>query len=198
MKKILQLTTIITGLLLIGAGCALWNTTVENTNTPEGNTNATVENANTQGQGNTNETNEVDTNDWLTYTNEEHGFSFKYPQSMIADQSYILTSNLNTFNTYTLIQLSIQSKYSNPVFSISVAQSDLNTTIDQIMVPDVASSKKKSTTSLAGKEFEKIEITGPEGGTSVYLYQVDDKTILISVPDMSNYLQVVDTITFSE
>ncbi len=47
----------------------LWNTTVENTNTPPTNNNVPIENTNTQDQDGTNETDKVGTSDWLTVTN---------------------------------------------------------------------------------------------------------------------------------
>lgn len=60
--------------LLLGASCTQPTTntdTVSNTN----------ENTNTEVVVNTNA--ELDTSDWLTYTNEEYGFSVKYPSNWI-------------------------------------------------------------------------------------------------------------------
>ncbi len=62
------------------------NTNV-NTNTAA-NTNAET-NSNTNTATNTNSS--VDTSDWLTYTNEEYGFSFKYPQDW--KQEYIFEND---------------------------------------------------------------------------------------------------------
>jgi hypothetical protein len=78
--KILSLSTITASLVFI-TGCTTVQTAtntneVSNTNTNTVNTNATVANENT----NTEQGSEVDTSDWLTYTNEEYGFSFKYPE----------------------------------------------------------------------------------------------------------------------
>lgn len=71
--------------------------TVTNTNTDvvassNDNTNEVVINENT----NTEQVNEVDTSDWLTYTNEEYGFSFRYPSDWKVEENlqkcWILTS----------------------------------------------------------------------------------------------------------
>jgi hypothetical protein len=83
--KILSLSTITASLVFI-TGCTTVQTAtntneVSNTNTNTVNTNATVANENT----NTEQGSEVDTSDWLTYTNEEYGFSFEYKNSWSVD-----------------------------------------------------------------------------------------------------------------
>ena len=82
--------------LLVLAGCTTQtatntnvvnntNTTV-NTNTANDNTNIVVTNSNentnevVNENTNSDQGSEVDTSDWLTYTNDEYGFSFKYPK----------------------------------------------------------------------------------------------------------------------
>jgi hypothetical protein len=98
MKILHKNLLIITNLFLfMGAGCTTQTTTnstvsgdlVTNTNTvsddntniivDSANTNETVEVDNTNVNTNTESDEAVDTSDWLTYTNEEYGFSFKYP-----------------------------------------------------------------------------------------------------------------------
>lgn len=64
---------------------AVSNTNVANTNVvvdTNENANITVTNDNI----NTDQASEVDTSDWLTYTNEEYGFSFKYPSDWTVKQ----------------------------------------------------------------------------------------------------------------
>jgi len=105
----LHKTVLITSslLLLIGAGCTQSTTatnetvntnndttTESNANTELGNdtvntdtvvdranTNETIAVDNTNVNTNTESDQAVDTSDWLTYTNEEHGFSVSYPES---------------------------------------------------------------------------------------------------------------------
>lgn len=101
--KILSLSLLSSVLVL--AGCTLQPTTESasggNTNTANNNanvevvtnTNAIVGNENTNTTGVSDEVDtsdfalgevegtEVDTSDWLTYTNEDYGFSFKYPEN---------------------------------------------------------------------------------------------------------------------
>lgn len=87
-QKILYLSTITASLVLI-TGCTTVQTatnTNEVSNTNTANTNVVVdtnENTNTivvNENTNTDQVSEVDTSDWLTYTNEEYGFSFMYPE----------------------------------------------------------------------------------------------------------------------
>ena len=94
-SKTILISTLASSLLVL-AGCTTQTTTntnvVSNTNTTvnantsNDNTNVVVANSNentnevvnentNSGQGG-----EVDTSDWLTYTNDEYGFSFKYPK----------------------------------------------------------------------------------------------------------------------
>lgn len=85
--KILSLSTM-TASLLVLAGCTAQtatdtvsdvNTTNANVNTEVvANTNEVVTNANTNVVDDSEEA-EVDASDWQTYTNEEYGFSFRYP-----------------------------------------------------------------------------------------------------------------------
>lgn len=97
--KILQKTLLISASLILvaGAGCTqpattsldtdnsnetVVNTTVTNTNEAVvENINAVLDNTNTA-TSNTNESDGeiTDTSDWLSYTNEEYGFSFRYPK----------------------------------------------------------------------------------------------------------------------
>jgi hypothetical protein len=106
MHKLHKTLSLAAGLLLVvGAGCTQATTTtnvpantnsttvvVDDTNTEQGNVNAntntvvdnvntneTVEAVNTNLNTSTESNEVVDTSDWLTYTNEEYGFSFRYP-----------------------------------------------------------------------------------------------------------------------
>lgn len=100
MKHIITLLTISS--LVVLAGCASDPTSVNsnagNTEALNENENAEVVVANTNAVVNTNtvenvnDTNnnevseeEIDTSDWLTYENEEYGFSFKYPEDLHVD-----------------------------------------------------------------------------------------------------------------
>lgn len=78
-EKYLFISTI-TASLLVLAGCSAQtatNTINENANIEVvTNTNETVSNENTNAE----QGSEVDTTNWLTYENEEYGFSFKYPK----------------------------------------------------------------------------------------------------------------------
>ena len=115
-SKTILISTLATSLLVL-AGCTTQSTTntnvvnntntTVNTNTSNDNTNAVVtnsnENANEVVNENTNadQGSEVDTSDWLTYTSEEYGFSFKYPSdwSIQSDEGelYVSVSAPNNF-----------------------------------------------------------------------------------------------------
>ncbi len=89
-SKTILITTVAASVLVL-AGCSPQTATSTNVNVA--NDNATVEVVDTT-NGNINingEAREVGTSDWLTYTNEEYGFSFKYP----SDYS-ISTNDANT------------------------------------------------------------------------------------------------------
>ena len=75
--SIISLTASITLL----AGCATRTTTNDNTNAVVTNSN---ENTNTE-QGS-----EVDTSDWLTYENEEYGFSLQYPSDWTYEEKSLV------------------------------------------------------------------------------------------------------------
>ncbi|MFA6474793.1 MAG: hypothetical protein WCV88_01165 [Patescibacteria group bacterium] len=92
--KLSLLTTLVAcTLLLAGSSCTTTQKTNINTNAVTVNTNTTNDNTNvvvtdsndningvvTNENTNTEQVSEVDTSDWLTYTNDEYGFSFKYP-----------------------------------------------------------------------------------------------------------------------
>lgn len=63
---------------LLGAAC--WKGAGTNGNAGAGNGNAEVNvNVAANTTTNTNSASEIDTSDWLTYMNEEYGFSFRYP-----------------------------------------------------------------------------------------------------------------------
>lgn len=103
MEKALQLTAIFTGLLLIGAGCVLYQRPGETNDANGGineNVNAVNENTNendNQPTTNTNVSNtnsEIDTSGWLTYTNDEYGFSLRYPKEWEVKQRDIKTIGL--------------------------------------------------------------------------------------------------------
>lgn len=82
------LFTLATSLLVL-AGCTQTTTNTNTVSNANENTNTEVvvntnDNSNTVDEGGEVETN-IDTSDWLTYTNEEHGFSFKYPKEWLID-----------------------------------------------------------------------------------------------------------------
>ncbi len=199
MKKqtLISLSTLAASLILL-AGCSTATSKVNtaNTNTTI-NTNASV-NANANENTNTEVSSDVDTSDWLTYTNDEYGFSFKYPSSISNDKSYILTSNFNTTDTYTLAQLSQQTIYPGQVFSVNVTSNAVDTVIDQIIKSDGAGTKTQSITTLNDKSVHQININGVEGNNTLYIYTTNDKTILVSVPDNKDFNQVLSTFTFTK
>ena len=90
------ISTLATSLLLL-AGCTTQTVTNTNTNVVS-NTNATV-NTNTSNDNtnavvtesientNADQGSEVDTSDWLTYTNDEYGFSLKYPRDWVLEEN---------------------------------------------------------------------------------------------------------------
>lgn len=85
MKKLILLPTLILTLTLVTVGCDKTDTnTNTNQNTVDENTNTTEENVNTNSSAevdsSTEVSTEVDTSDWVSYENEEYGFSFEYPE----------------------------------------------------------------------------------------------------------------------
>ena len=96
-SKYIVISTIIASVVLL-AGCSIQTATSSDTAIEVStNTNETVVNDNTNttssSGGNAEQVSEVDlssgalaqedTSDWLTYTNEEYGFSFRYPEDWI-------------------------------------------------------------------------------------------------------------------
>lgn len=79
------LISTLTASLLVLAGCTAQTATNTNTVT---NTNTANDNANVEVATNTNaeQGSEVDTTNWLTYTNDEYGFSFRYPEEWILNE----------------------------------------------------------------------------------------------------------------
>ena len=109
--KKLPLSTLAAGLMLL-AGCTTNSTTnanvVENTNTNtavttnanEANDNTNVAVVDSNENTNTEQGSEVDTSGWLTYTNEEYGFSFRYPSDWGEIKE---TSNFDGYNGLALL-----------------------------------------------------------------------------------------------
>lgn len=63
---------------------------VANTNTAAGNENTEVNvNVSANTNTNTNSAGEIDTSDWLTYTNEEYGLTFQYPTNWNVKQEWL-------------------------------------------------------------------------------------------------------------
>lgn len=90
--KLIKITILPTLLILtlVLSGCALFTKNNANTNTiiaQNENTNQAANtntlNVNAVSDENTNINTGIDTSDWKTYTNEEYGFSFKYPSDWI-------------------------------------------------------------------------------------------------------------------
>lgn len=86
LQKILSLSTVAASLVLI-TGCTTVQTstntnTVSNTNAA--NTNEVVVDENTNAE----QGSKVDTSDWLTYTNDEYGFSLLYPSNYSFSESH--------------------------------------------------------------------------------------------------------------
>ncbi len=100
--KLLQITSIstITASLVLLAGCSSTPATNTNAavNTNVANTNVVV-NENT----NTEVSSDVDTSDWLTYMNDEYGFSFKYPSEW--GGTVITTRGPGDYQTGSVIQI---------------------------------------------------------------------------------------------
>lgn len=86
--KLILITTLVASTLLF-VGCT--TTSKVNTNTADtnvtANMNVVVDNTNTVVVKNDNSNENVDTSDWQTYTNDEYGFSFKYPSGWGAVQA---------------------------------------------------------------------------------------------------------------
>lgn len=73
------------GVVWLGATCTPFiqdtnENTPLNSNSPETNNSASTSNLNSS---------EIDTSDWLTYTNEEYGFSFRYPGEWLIKQEWL-------------------------------------------------------------------------------------------------------------
>lgn len=70
MGLVAKVALVSSSVALLGAAC--WKGVGTNTNVG-------VENGNAEVNTNTNSSGEIDTSDWITYANEEYGFSFRYP-----------------------------------------------------------------------------------------------------------------------
>jgi uncharacterized lipoprotein YajG len=129
-SKTILISTLATSLLVL-AGCTTQTTTNTNavsnanatvdTNTTNDNANVVV--ANSNGNTNADQVSEVDTSDWLTYENEEYGFTVQYPSDwfyfnkidgdeavydVTLDKSHIrFTSNKNKISANEFVDITI-------------------------------------------------------------------------------------------
>lgn len=92
---------VVGSITLLGAAC--WNGVGTNTNVGNGNTSVNEHvntvagnvnegvntNVSANTNTNTNSTGELDTSDWLTYTNEEYGLTFQYPINWYVKQEWL-------------------------------------------------------------------------------------------------------------
>ena len=196
MKQVLFATL---GVSLIAlTGCA---TTQTNSNTAvTTNTNSVVSNANVVNTNSSNSnTNGATTNDDLsTYENEEYGFSFQYDDTMELNTTRVATSNFQTTHTEAIAQLSLNTTAPNPIMSVNVSSNSLDTTVDEIMIEDIAATKTKTSSTLSGKTVTEIAIRGGSINTTLYVYELNGETIIISVPELSSFETVKNSIQFSK
>lgn len=182
--------------LLAGAGCTqpattsldtdnanetVVNTTVTNTNEAVvENTNAVLENTNTA-ISNTNDSGAetIDTSDWLTYTNDEYGFSLRYPNVLhVTDKTSIQSGG-----SYKLF-LTLSESYdpNGEDFGVDVRQIDLigrydsvikaiNNDSNQAIVSDVSDSNISKTITTRNKTNNQTKIqTLTESNGNVILF----------------------------
>ena len=146
--KTLSLFTLTVSLVLF-AGCTAQTATNTNTNIADDNTivevatntNETLVNENT----NSEQGSEVDTSDWLTYTNEEYGFSFTYPNNLEID-------NDSQEDGYSFT-LSVVTKEKNEV-------TGEGNSVFTINVPDDPQTLEAEVNSYVGVDEHIIEIDG--------------------------------------
>lgn len=151
------------------AGCT---TNSANTNSVNENTNTVVANSNEN--TNTEQVSEVDTSDWLTYTNEKYGFSFKYPSN------WILNDHQKSINLYS--QELVGSTYNNSL-TIEVTENDFDSQKKQVENSDVIDGN----VSLAkfNDDVEELNINSLRAkvGTHSTAIGLDEKYYFISLSD---------------
>ncbi|MBI2415469.1 MAG: hypothetical protein HYV33_02265 [Candidatus Kerfeldbacteria bacterium] len=146
-KPIMISTLAASLLLLVGAGCTQPTTNENKTNAS--NVNAVVVD-NTNETANTEQGSEVDTSDgvlrspegeadWLTYTNEDYGFEFRYPKEweiienenyigVYDAQSYKFAIKPNTTDAVADVHINIYEKLDEAPFIIN---DDIKTSLDE-------------------------------------------------------------------
>ncbi len=161
-RTLLKIMALGGAVALLGASC--WKGVGTNTNVgvSNENTNSTIQNSNQNSKAEvntntadtntvitnisnqtTNSSDQIDTSDWLTYTNEEYGFSFKYPNSLE------ISSDLN--ETGYLFALNVANKEKDPVMG-------RGSSIIFIGVPSDIETIESEISSYVGVEKQNIQI----------------------------------------
>jgi len=188
MKNIYKVLFITSSFLLVaGAGCTQTTTTnlnsgqvntdnsntlvSDNTNTASTN-DAAVENTNSEPVNentNTDQVSEVDTSDWLTYTNEEYGFSCRYPSNWNID----------------VINEDDEGGMGTNLGTITMNSEDCQVFVDNVLVGTINNQKAGNNKTLLDIEstagvqgisfFDAVNENGSEG--IIYIYKVNDGEI---------------------
>ncbi|MFA6271981.1 MAG: hypothetical protein WC693_02615 [Patescibacteria group bacterium] len=187
------LIVLISVVIFLIAG-ALWyafgkeNENTNNANTTQvgnENTNTVLNtNANTNTAVNSNTNSAVDTSDWLTYTNEEYGFEFKYPRD------FSVTDNASYFSV-----LPINNNEALPR-AVDISQGSItdhiNSIIDSDSLNEVLSNESLE---INGEDVNQLILKTAIGLDYVYTtFQKDNYLIdLITIKDDEIGEQIIDS-----
>lgn len=179
---------------LLGAAC--WKEVGTNTNVGVGSTNSSVNenvvagnvnaevngNANVNTNNNTNATGEeIDTSDWLTYTNEEYDLSLKYPNYLtLNDYS---SSAYFPNDTTQLLRLQLNQKKNQAVqeFHFFIFSSSHQATVEKIKKADQVGSKVQNEgyVEVNSKTYYLITVLTALGSTmDYYLTSLNQSTFV--------------------
>jgi hypothetical protein len=169
--KLLSFSTLTASLMLL-VGCTTSSTSNMNV---QADTNTAVTNTTVTANTNSDQGSEVDTSDWLTYTSEEYGFSFKYPKEWQISK--------DIFEEY-------KKSYDNPryqinekdrVFITSLTSNEVTAEInnyksqtDEMGAGVIESIGKGKLISIAVSEKEVTDLISEEGFT----FTIDDTMLL--------------------
>lgn len=169
-SKTILISTVATSLLVL-AGCT--TKTAINTNTANDNanvevvtnTNATVSNENTNAE----QGSEVDTTNWLTYTNDEYGFSFRYPKEWEIKDYSKTSVFINVPNQVLRLQFnSDQTEYHMVLYKDNVQN-----IIDEIKNDDPSASfvKAENDISINSNSYKYVSVLAAIGSLVDYYIQ---------------------------
>lgn len=124
---------------------------------------------------------EIDTSDWQTYTNEEYGFSFRYPGGWILNDQQ---KNISLYSPEL-----VGSTYANS-FTIEVTENDFDSQKNQVEDSDLINGNLSLSKFNDDVEQSNINGLAVKAGTHSTAIGLDEKYYFIPLPnDVSLYFE---------